>query len=177
MTEQMNETPLVPLPPWAPEEPNYLILHSMMDMDTSNFSSSTVNLLSLIPPSPLLPDGTNESITKPCPLLKSTPMYITSPSLGSSEPSLPSSLGVTLTELLKGAHSQIRYLDHQIQKLNDKRVVSWYDLPSFLSCLCLSPAPSPDRKSTRLNSSHQIISYAVFCLKKKKSNHNHTHIR
>src|SRR5207244_12889215 len=27
---------------------------------------------------------------------------------------------------------------------------------------------TPDRKSTRLNSSHQIISYAVFCLKKKK---------
>src|SRR5258708_26966283 len=27
-----------------------------------------------------------------------------------------------------------------------------------------------DRKSTRLNSSHQIISYAVFCLKKKKTN-------
>src|SRR5574341_2209998 len=27
----------------------------------------------------------------------------------------------------------------------------------------------PDRKSTRLNSSHQLISYAVFCLKKKKS--------
>src|SRR5258708_15123513 len=28
--------------------------------------------------------------------------------------------------------------------------------------------PTSDRKSTRLNSSHQIISYAVFCLKKKK---------
>src|SRR5947208_15318965 len=28
-----------------------------------------------------------------------------------------------------------------------------------------------DRKSTRLNSSHQIISYAVFCLKKKKEKH------
>src|SRR5437762_6210343 len=28
---------------------------------------------------------------------------------------------------------------------------------------------SPDRKSTRLNSSHRCISYAVFCLKKKKS--------
>src|SRR5258708_13097697 len=28
-----------------------------------------------------------------------------------------------------------------------------------------------DRKSTRLNSSHQIISYAVFCLKKKKNHH------
>src|SRR2546429_3508862 len=32
--------------------------------------------------------------------------------------------------------------------------------------------PSPDRKSTRLNSSHGYISYAVFCLKKKKrANH------
>src|SRR5258708_10561434 len=29
-----------------------------------------------------------------------------------------------------------------------------------------------DRKSTRLNSSHQIISYAVFCLKKKKYRHS-----
>src|SRR2546427_4300914 len=28
--------------------------------------------------------------------------------------------------------------------------------------------PRPDRKSTRLNSSHSQISYAVFCLKKKK---------
>src|SRR5256885_3845324 len=28
----------------------------------------------------------------------------------------------------------------------------------------------PDRKSTRLNSSHLVISYAVFCLKKKKEN-------
>src|SRR5438552_9350804 len=30
------------------------------------------------------------------------------------------------------------------------------------------PVTESDRKSTRLNSSHQIISYAVFCLKKKK---------
>src|SRR5258708_24984556 len=30
-------------------------------------------------------------------------------------------------------------------------------------------ARGADRKSTRLNSSHQIISYAVFCLKKKKT--------
>src|SRR5256885_4813614 len=33
-----------------------------------------------------------------------------------------------------------------------------------------SPTPeSADRKSTRLNSSHLVISYAVFCLKKKKT--------
>src|SRR5688572_32561161 len=30
------------------------------------------------------------------------------------------------------------------------------------------PVPDGDRKSTRLNSSHSQISYAVFCLKKKK---------
>src|SRR5258708_22184937 len=34
---------------------------------------------------------------------------------------------------------------------------------------------SRDRKSTRLNSSHQIISYAVFCLKKKKNNEQCLH--
>src|SRR5688572_32262071 len=43
-----------------------------------------------------------------------------------------------------------------------------------------SPAPFPprsalssDRKSTRLNSSHSQISYAVFCLKKKKNKKEH----
>src|SRR5256885_8844458 len=33
--------------------------------------------------------------------------------------------------------------------------------------------PLEDRKSTRLNSSHLVISYAVFCLKKKKSRTSH----
>src|SRR2546426_4298949 len=33
-----------------------------------------------------------------------------------------------------------------------------------------------DRKSTRLNSSHLVISYAVFCLKKKKIRHNNWNI-
>src|SRR5258707_8944545 len=34
-----------------------------------------------------------------------------------------------------------------------------------------------DRKSTRLNSSHANISYAVFCLKKKKNSHRRTSVR
>src|SRR2546430_3801696 len=45
--------------------------------------------------------------------------------------------------------------------------------PAFILLKTASGA-SPDRKSTRLNSSHSQISYAVFCLKKKK-NHNHLH--
>src|SRR3989440_6601280 len=36
--------------------------------------------------------------------------------------------------------------------------------------------PYGDRKSTRLNSSHDQISYAVFCLKKKNSNGHHHEI-
>src|SRR5690242_20843635 len=38
------------------------------------------------------------------------------------------------------------------------------------------PASGPDRKSTRLNSSHMSISYAVFCLKKKNNKQNHVAI-
>src|SRR5260221_4685027 len=37
---------------------------------------------------------------------------------------------------------------------------------AFRCCSC--PTGSTDRKSTRLNSSHTVISYAVFCLKKKE---------
>src|SRR2546430_3745113 len=37
-----------------------------------------------------------------------------------------------------------------------------------------SPRVTRDRKSTRLNSSHSQISYAVFCLKKKKKQQKHS---
>src|SRR5947207_7424659 len=39
-----------------------------------------------------------------------------------------------------------------------------------VSKLPVHPGSAKDRKSTRLNSSHTVISYAVFCLKKKKEN-------
>src|SRR5260221_9826850 len=47
--------------------------------------------------------------------------------------------------------------------------ISW----TLASDIC--DRPSRDRKSTRLNSSHTVISYAVFCLKKKKNNNNAQH--
>src|SRR2546426_7169743 len=40
-----------------------------------------------------------------------------------------------------------------------------FDLDAFAALIRLEQ----DRKSTRLNSSHLVISYAVFCLKKKKT--------
>src|SRR2546428_1778589 len=45
-------------------------------------------------------------------------------------------------------------------------------LPQFKLWLATNNLPKIDRKSTRLNSSHDQISYAVFCLKKKKNNIN-----
>src|SRR5688572_33187727 len=50
--------------------------------------------------------------------------------------------------------------------LNDSVRLKW-NSPSY------SSITSPDRKSTRLNSSHSQISYAVFCLKKKKKKNKH----
>src|SRR5258708_20120801 len=50
------------------------------------------------------------------------------------------------------------------------RVGAAHDVEDFGARLCV------DRKSTRLNSSHQIISYAVFSFKKKK-NHTNNNLR
>src|SRR5437762_6084743 len=46
------------------------------------------------------------------------------------------------------------------------------DLQIFGGDASPTRAPNIDRKSTRLNSSHRCISYAVFCLKKKKINND-----
>src|SRR5438477_9776318 len=71
----------------------------------------------------------------------------------------------------------------RLQRL--RRVDGRFEIP-FASREALEPVrahaggkhwfKSLDRKSTRLNSSHMSISYAVFCLKKKKQNKNHTNI-
>src|SRR5256885_5497826 len=55
--------------------------------------------------------------------------------------------------------------------------IPWEDLPqslgygSGMTCWRRLRDWNADRKSTRLNSSHLVISYAVFCLKKKKKTH------
>src|SRR5207253_3950655 len=58
--------------------------------------------------------------------------------------------------------------------------VSWgLHLPSSTPprVMCLTERHTQiDRKSTRLNSSHVAISYAVFCLKKKNSIYHHKHV-
>src|SRR3989442_8610427 len=61
--------------------------------------------------------------------------------------------------------------------LHDALPISWRTLSGQPARHCSRAWPPctqsrPDRKSTRLNSSHVRISYAVFCLKKKTSNTN-----
>src|SRR5258708_21466029 len=57
------------------------------------------------------------------------------------------------------------HLDRQLGRAFD--VLHVFELPA-LQLSAIGKVGVLDRKSTRLNSSHQIISYAVFCLKKKK---------
>src|SRR2546427_6049070 len=45
------------------------------------------------------------------------------------------------------------------------------EMPGSATILAFGIGNQTDRKSTRLNSSHSQISYAVFCLKKKKNEH------
>src|SRR2546426_9369126 len=49
-------------------------------------------------------------------------------------------------------------------------VAASHDRQPTGGCVVVVDQPAGDRKSTRLNSSHLVISYAVFCLKKKKIN-------
>src|SRR5256885_11673556 len=51
-----------------------------------------------------------------------------------------------------------------------RSLVWWEQAEPGCSGTARSEPPGTDRKSTRLNSSHLVISYAVFCLKKKKKN-------
>src|SRR5256885_14679615 len=62
------------------------------------------------------------------------------------------------TTLFRSARTAVR-------KLSSNKAM---ETPSVAACGAAASAGSTDRKSTRLNSSHLVISYAVFCLKKKK---------
>src|SRR5690606_26134498 len=54
-----------------------------------------------------------------------------------------------------------------VSEFSRGEIAGFYSYPARQICV----VPNADRKSTRLNSSHVKISYAVFCLKKKKQTH------
>src|SRR5690625_6439471 len=88
----------------------------------------------------------------------------------------------------KHTHGEHSHHDHHAMMVEDYKFRFWWVLALTVPILALSPMIQDflgvdwrftgdlwillglsDRKSTRLNSSHVAISYAVFCLKKKKT--------
>src|SRR5947208_7113143 len=82
---------------------------------------------------------------------------------------LISSLGAR-EELNQAMHGWGGIVFHDVinQKFAHKAIEKGADGLILVAAGAGGHAGTIDRKSTRLNSSHQIISYAVFCLKKKK---------
>src|SRR5438034_2752646 len=71
------------------------------------------------------------------------------------------------TTLFRSAHGQKQWLEIAMLIASDAQILL-LDEPTA----GMSATETSDRKSTRLNSSHTVISYAVFCLKKKTQEHN-----
>src|ERR1039457_7374591 len=68
---------------------------------------------------------------------------------------------------------RIKVTEADCMELVDRKTACLFSVCAKLGALVSGADSQTDRKSTRLNSSHLVISYAVFCLKKKK---HHTDI-
>src|SRR5258708_24411323 len=73
------------------------------------------------------------------------------------------------TTLFRSAAVDFRYADFNRHLQTQRRGRQVIDRDMRADRILARVEMLEDRKSTRLNSSHQIISYAVFCLKKKKN--------
>src|SRR5260221_10815191 len=65
------------------------------------------------------------------------------------------------------AGAELRVLGGDAELLGPARLL--FDRGEHGHRVAVDDGAAPDRESTRLNSSHTVISYAVFCLKKKKN--------
>src|SRR2546430_4254538 len=74
---------------------------------------------------------------------------------------------------LAEAHRELLVADPEVLRSPEK----YFDQIVEIDLSALEPHVVGDRKSTRLNSSHSQISYAVFCLKKKKYSHQPSRTR
>src|SRR3712207_8900959 len=85
------------------------------------------------------------------------------------------------TTLFRSAHSTLQKISRLVEEAQAEKAPAELFVDRFsrvytpivvaaAAVLAVVP-PLLDRKSTRLNSSHANISYAVFCLKKKKNTH------
>src|SRR5689334_23634869 len=98
-------------------------------------------------------------------------------------------IGTTRVETLRWRDGALEMIDQRLLplRLEYRRCTSASEVAEAIRTMVVRGAPAigvaaayglalEDRKSTRLNSSHSSISYAVFCLKKKKKKHEHTYL-
>src|SRR5690625_6902479 len=106
-----------------------------------------------------------ESITKRRHVLSKNPNFRGEPYPCEGEPGdEQAGLLADCGELMPFIDRIVFQLEKESVPLLGKFLQGYYDIPQI---------ERGDRKSTRLNSSHVAISYAVFCLKKKKKNYTH----
>src|SRR5256885_14738319 len=84
-------------------------------------------------------------------------------------PGLGNAMGLLFDAQKAGSPILVTAGQHD-QDFNRTEPILYADLPPIARPLVKWSDEVQDRKSTRLNSSHLVISYAVFCLKKKKKN-------
>src|SRR5205807_9637188 len=110
-------------------------------------------------------------------LIRTTPPIHAAPRTPRPHPTPPTQLSTLSLHdalpILAIDHAQLRK-NYATFKRHLPRVQAYYAVkansdPAIVRTLYGAGASFEDRKSTRLNSSHLVISYAVFCLKKKKS--------
>src|SRR5206468_6569783 len=87
---------------------------------------------------------------------------------GRSSPSLPTRCRATGRKRWPPASTATSPSPSTSAPSRTKWLDCFLQLDGAVNGLEVNLAPAPDRKSTRLNSSHDQSSYAVFCLKKKK---------
>src|SRR3712207_8451997 len=82
-------------------------------------------------------------------------------------------LVVAFTNFIMNVHKRYPRLEANYHFLLKKQITTWIPTSHFYPW----SNTMKDRKSTRLNSSHANISYAVFCLKKKKNKAVYLYVR
>src|SRR5437867_6552848 len=83
-----------------------------------------------------------------------------------AETALTSISRIKLKNLVESGDEQAIEIDRLLT--NPNKLLSTILVVNSVAVIVASSMATVDRKSTRLNSSHRTISYAVFCLKKKK---------
>src|SRR2546430_6681259 len=83
--------------------------------------------------------------------------------------SLHDALPILVDKIVVGADRILRtgHVTNKIGTLPIALSAKFYEVPFYVAAPVSTIDMATDRKSTRLNSSHSQISYAVFCLKKK----------